>query len=75
MGMEYVPLPKASLAELLEANEIVEAQPPERINGGVRLRTHCDPRIVALHYAFEHYERNPYVMLNQLGFEIAARKR
>ena len=69
-GDEYIPLPVASLSELLEANEIVAAQPPERINGGVRLHTHCDPRIVALHYAYEQYGSSPEQMLEALGCEL-----
>lgn len=71
-GDDYIPLPEASLAELLEAHEIVSGLPRERTeNGTWKLRTHCDPRVIALHYAFENYGRSLYTMANQLGYEIA----
>ncbi len=74
---KVVPLPKCSLEEMLLANRLVNEMPEKRVDNGngsitTTVRVRCDPRIVALHYAFEHYESDPCVMLEALGFKATA---
>lgn len=71
MGEEYIPLPEASLAELLEACRIVgELEPVPDERGGKRIPMTVDPRALAASYAFEHYGRDPYDLLEAVGFRV-----
>jgi hypothetical protein len=71
MGEKYVPLPTCSLVEMLQANEIVAAD--RGLDNGDGTRTtlmNCAPRIIAAHYAFEQYGKDPRQLLEALGIVI-----
>jgi hypothetical protein len=70
-GGEYVPLPDCSLIEMLQANAIIGAdrgRPNE--DGSTTILMNCDPRIIAAHYAFEQYWRDPHDLLEAIGLRI-----
>ncbi len=56
MGQDYIPLPDCTLAEMLEANEMManhNEQPDE--DGRTTIYAHCAPRGIAASYAYEQY--------------------
>ncbi len=66
MGDDYVPLPDCSLAEMLEANELVSKDN----EGKGSFHMVVDPRGIAASYAFEHYGRDPHELLEAVGFQL-----
>jgi len=67
---EYQRLPDATLEEMLAAGRIVKNRPAEIDDKGTKtLHVVADPRLVALHFAFQKYGEDPYVMLRELGFD------
>ena len=76
LGPEYQPLPDCTLAEMLEANALVAAnRTTNHGNGHSTSLMTVDPRGIALHYAFEHYNRDPMEMLEALGFTLVDEKK
>ena len=72
MGGPYVDLPAdCTLEEMLEANRLVsENRETPGEDGATNVAMTVDPRGIALHYAFEHYEKDPREVLRALGFEL-----
>lgn len=75
VGRPRVPLPRCSLADMLEANRIVGELPEERKNNGdgtgsFILRMRVDPHLIAAHYALESYGGEPGALLKAVGFEL-----
>ena len=57
------------LEELLVAARIVDSiEPTDNGDGTKTLHLKPHPRLIALHYAFDHYEQDPYDLLRALGF-------
>lgn len=72
IGDPYTPLPEAELEDLLEANRIVAAEPASKnADGTLTMALRCDPRIIAVFYAFERYGRDPVALLGALGFSAS----
>lgn len=71
MGEDWVPLPDVSLAEMLEATELVKRnQTTINADGSKTLHVISDPRGIAASYAFEQFGRNPKAFLEAVGYEI-----
>ena len=69
---KHVPLPTDyTLEEMLTASKMI-ADSPGKLNaeGKRTFTTYCDPRILALHYAFDHYDSSPLELLEALGFNL-----
>lgn len=62
-------LPDCTLAEMLEAMQIVEEEGKGQ-TGARTIRMTVDPRQIAALYALEHYG-GPHELLEALGFELS----
>jgi hypothetical protein len=73
LGQTYVDLPDCPLSDMLEATALIGASGPiENGDGTKTLLTTVDPRLLALHYAFEQYGKSPYALLEALGFRAVS---
>jgi hypothetical protein len=63
-------LPEVPLADMLEAGRMVRAEPPELVPGGRVLHVTVDDGLLALHYAYEHFDCNVRAMLAAGGFSV-----
>jgi hypothetical protein len=67
MSGEYVPLPKRSLIEMLQANDLVAGDRETSADGSTQLLARCAPRIIAACYAYEEYGRSGGDLLEAVG--------